>query len=89
MDFPDEIQVGIFSHLDRLSLEALKLTCSRFELLIDAKMGSVCRRALVNVVLTLKKYKTYVVEAVPAITEGVYDANGYIVPYYTVSEENS
>lgn len=89
MDFPDEIQVDIFCHLDRLSLEALKLTRSRFEPLIDAKMGSACLRALVNVVLTLKKYKTFVVEAVLAAIDEVYDENGYIVPYFKVSEEHA
>lgn len=34
MDFPDEIRVDIFSHLDRLSLEVLKRTCRRFERII-------------------------------------------------------
>ncbi|KAH7719148.1 hypothetical protein AAVH_13398 [Aphelenchoides avenae] len=45
-------------------------------------MGSACLRALVNVVLTLKKYKTFVVEAVLAAIDEVYDENGYIVPYF-------
>lgn len=86
MDFPDEIQVDIFRGLDRLSLEALKPTSSRFEPLIDAKMGSVCLRALVNVVLSLKKYKTFVVEAVLAEPDEAVDENGYIVPYYQVRD---
>lgn len=82
MDYPDEILVDIFLHLDRLSLEALKLSSRHFQPLIDAKMASVCRRILTNVVLVLKKYKTYVVEAV---LEDEVDSNGRLIPYYKVA----
>lgn len=64
MDLPDEILVDIFLPLDRLSLEALKLTRRRFQPLIDTKLSVVCVRGLTNVVLELRNYKTYVVEAV-------------------------